>query len=169
MWVRLQKNSWKKLKSCECEACMAWGPGPAQGPQKSLKCRCSVVHFTASWTNYLSKMSGSLCIFFSWLFPLQCLKFPQMNYMCHKYLLKIGIPQPFPCPAKSKLPLNLLLWMSCCLAVANLMVNLMAENYMYMWVVPIYKYYILFLPYKALFCFFFTVFVKILWGPFELF
>ena len=59
--------------------------------------------------------------------------------------------------------------MSCCLAVANLMVNLMAENYMYMWVVPIYKYYILFLPYKALFWGFFTVFVKILLGPFELF
>ena len=113
--------------SVKHEACTVW---------KILKCRCSVVHFTASWTNYLSKMSGSLCIFFSWLFPLQCLKFPEMNYMCYKNLLKIGIPQPFPCPAKSKLPLNLLLWMSCCLAVANLMANLMAENYMYMWVVP---------------------------------
>ena len=47
--------------------------------------------------------------------------------------------------------------MLCCLAVTNLMVNLMAENYMYMCVVPIYKYYILFLPYKALFWVFFTV------------
>ena len=84
-------------------------------------------------------------------------KIPEMNYMCYKNLLKIGIPQPFPCPAKSKLPLNLLLWMLCCLAVTNLMVNLMAENYMYMCVVPIYKYYILFLPYKALFWVFFTV------------
>ena len=129
MWVRLQKiaeKSWKaaSAKHVRRGVWMAWGKF------------WNVDALWCSWTNYLSKMSGSLCIFFSWLFPLQCLKFPQMNYMCHKNLLKIGIPQPFPCPAKSKLPLNLLLWMSCCLAVANLMVNLMAENYMYMWVVP---------------------------------
>ena len=123
------KNSWKKLKGCERQACTAWG---LDGVGKILKCRCSVVLLDQLFI----KNVWQFMHIFSWLFPLQCLKFPQMNYMCHKNLLKIGIPQPFPCPAKSKLPLNLLLWMSCCLAVANLMASLMAENYVYMWVVP---------------------------------